>query len=94
MAVLSKAGCNSGACHGNASGKAGFKPRCGDKILNSTSMRSPGSVGRRVDPVDPDNSLILPADDPNRSRGASDFKDSPEYETLRRWLARLCQTMS
>ena len=25
MAVLSKAGCNSGQCHGNANGKAGFK---------------------------------------------------------------------
>ena len=25
MAVLSKAGCNAGACHGNANGKAGFK---------------------------------------------------------------------
>src|SRR5262249_15280136 len=25
MAILSKAGCNAGACHGNASGKAGFK---------------------------------------------------------------------
>src|SRR5881397_351482 len=25
MAVLSKAGCNSGPCHGNANGKGGFK---------------------------------------------------------------------
>ena len=25
MAVLSKAGCNAGQCHGNANGKAGFK---------------------------------------------------------------------
>jgi hypothetical protein len=25
MAILSKAGCNAGACHGNANGKAGFK---------------------------------------------------------------------
>src|SRR4051812_3223450 len=25
MAVLSKAGCNAGACHGNKSGKGGFK---------------------------------------------------------------------
>jgi hypothetical protein len=25
MAVLGKAGCNSGACHGHSSGKAGFK---------------------------------------------------------------------
>ena len=25
MAVISRAGCNAGACHGNASGKGGFK---------------------------------------------------------------------
>ena len=25
MAVLSKAGCNGGACHGNQNGKGGFK---------------------------------------------------------------------
>jgi hypothetical protein len=25
MAVISKAGCNAGACHGNATGKGGFK---------------------------------------------------------------------
>jgi len=26
MAVLSKAGCNMGTCHGNANGKGGFFP--------------------------------------------------------------------
>ena len=39
MAVLAKAGCNAGACHGNKNGKGGFK----------LSLRGAGP-GRRLTP--------------------------------------------
>src|SRR6185369_2399366 len=90
MAVLSKAGCNAGACHGNASGKAGFKLslRGQDPELDFYALTR-DQFGRRVDPVDPENSLILlkPTTQIVHEGGKRFSKDSPEYETLRRWLA-------
>src|SRR5882672_7253878 len=60
MAVLSKAGCNAGACHGNANGKAGFKLslRGEDPELDFKALTR-DLFGRRVDPEAPDQSLIL-----------------------------------
>ena len=60
MAVLSKAGCNAGACHGNASGKAGFKLslRGEDGDLDFKALTR-DMFGRRTEPADPDQSLIL-----------------------------------
>src|SRR5437773_9047636 len=60
MAVLSKAGCNAGACHGNKSGKGGFKLslRGQDPDLDYLALTSDLS-GRRINPIEPDKSLIL-----------------------------------
>ena len=50
MAVLSKAGCNAGACHGNASGKGGFRLslRGQDPQLDHRRLTR-GAAGRRID---------------------------------------------
>src|SRR2546428_8728978 len=60
MAVLSKAGCNAGACHGNKSGKGGFKLslRGQDPDLDHLALTSDLS-GRRTNPIEPEKSLIL-----------------------------------
>jgi hypothetical protein len=60
MAVLSRAGCNSGACHGNQSGKGGFKLslRGQDAEFDFASLTR-DMLGRRVDLQRPDNSLLL-----------------------------------
>src|SRR6185437_3874920 len=60
MAVLAKAGCNAGACHGNKSGKAGFKLslRGQDPDLDYNTLTR-DLMGRRTNPIDPDQSLIL-----------------------------------
>src|SRR5688572_19997154 len=60
MAVLSKTGCNAGACHGNKSGKAGFKLslRGQDPDIDSDVLTR-DAFARRTDPMDPDQSLIL-----------------------------------
>ena len=60
MAVLSKAGCNAGGCHGNGNGKGGFKLslRGQDPDLDWLALtREQG--GRRVDLILPENSLVL-----------------------------------
>src|ERR1700742_4670200 len=60
MAVLSKAGCNAGSCHGNATGKGGFKLslRGQDPDLDWLALVRDQS-GRRVNLLQPENSLIL-----------------------------------
>src|SRR5690242_18494856 len=60
MAVFSKAGCNAGACHGNKYGKGGFKLslRGQDPDLDYAVLTR-DLFARRVDPIQPDHSLIL-----------------------------------
>jgi hypothetical protein len=60
MAVVSKAGCNLGSCHGNATGKGGLKLslRGQDPDLDWLALvREQG--GRRVNLLEPEQSLIL-----------------------------------
>ncbi len=60
MAVLSKAGCNQGTCHGNRHGKGGFKLSLrGQDPERDYEVITRGLGGRRVDRVNPGNSLIL-----------------------------------
>src|SRR5438093_13162395 len=58
--VLTKAGCNSGACHGAAAGKNGFKltlrgydPDVDYLVLTRQAL------GRRINRIEPASSLIL-----------------------------------
>src|SRR5215212_2030613 len=55
MAVMSKAGCNAGACHGNKSGKAGFKLSLrGQDPDADLDTLTRDAFARRTDPLDPD----------------------------------------
>src|SRR5436309_15056161 len=60
MAVLSRAGCNQGTCHGNQNGKNGFKLslRGEDPAYDLTALTR-DMLGRRGNPYRPDDSLIL-----------------------------------
>src|SRR6187551_1561627 len=60
IAALSRAGCNSGACHGSPQGKNGFRMslRGGDPNLDLATLTKE-SGGRRVDRVSPEDSLFL-----------------------------------
>ncbi len=89
MAVLSKAGCNLGGCHGNGNGKGGFKLslRGQDADLDWAAMtRDQG--GRRVNLIEPEMSLLLlKATASIAHEGGQRFvKDSPEYAALATWL--------
>src|SRR4051812_35326241 len=90
MAVLSKAGCNAGACHGNANGKASFKLSLrGESPDLDYLALTHDQFARRVDPLAPEQSLILqkPATVLAHEGGQRFKKDSREYDLLRRWIA-------
>ena len=89
MAVLSKAGCNAGGCHGNANGKGGFKLslRGQDADMDWTAMtRDQG--GRRVNFIEPEKSLLLlKATASIAHEGGQRFAPgSPEYAIFAAWL--------
>jgi len=90
MAVLAKAGCASGPCHGNRAGKGGFKLslRGEDPAADYLTLTT-GLAGRRLNFAQPDQSLLLlkPTTDVAHEGGARFNPDSPEYDLLRRWIA-------
>src|SRR5438477_1827297 len=90
MAVLSRGGCNAGACHGNQNGKNGFKLslRGEDPDLDLGALTR-NMQGRRVNPLDPPASLLLlKATATVPHEGGRRFPvGSPEYDLLRRWIA-------
>lgn len=91
MAVLSKAGCSAGTCHGNKNGKGGFKLslRGQDPEIDYVTLTR-DLFARRVNPPDPEQSLMLLKPTVQVAHeGGSRFKEgSQEYEILRRWIAR------
>ncbi len=89
-AVISKAGCNLGTCHGNATGKGGFKMslRGGDLDYDYAALVQ-DQFGRRVNVFSPDESLLLlKATQAVAHEGGKRFdRNSWEYRTLREWIA-------
>lgn len=91
MAVLSKAGCNMGICHGNQNGKNGFKLSLrGDDPAHDFQELSRDQLARRTNSFDPDASLILrKATAQIAHEGGRRFsRDSEEYRILRDWIAQ------
>src|SRR4051812_21431631 len=60
MGLLSKVGCNSGSCHGSFQGKNGFRLSLfGYEPAMDYAGLTRDNLGRRVNLVKPDESLIL-----------------------------------
>jgi hypothetical protein len=91
LPVLTRAGCNAGACHGNLNGKGGLKLSLkGEDIANDFAILTRDMLARRIDPIRPDESLILKkatAQVPHEG-GARFSMNSGEYAILREWIAR------
>lgn len=90
MAVLSKAGCNQGACHGNFNGKGGLKLSLrGENPAADYATLSRDQLGRRANVLDPDASLLLakPTLAVAHEGGRRFDRESPEYAILRDWIA-------
>lgn len=94
IAALSRAGCNSGACHGSPKGKNGFRLslRGFDPVVDFTSLTRDG-FGRRTAPIAPDDSLILEKGLARIGhKGGTRFKTTdPTYQVLRTWIAQGCR---
>ncbi len=90
MAVLAKAGCNQGTCHGNFNGKNGFRLslRGQDPSADLNALLRDQSA-RRVNLEQPEQSLLLlKAVAAVPHGGGRRFRPhSPEYDVLLRWIA-------
>jgi Protein of unknown function (DUF1549)/Protein of unknown function (DUF1553) len=93
-AILSRAGCNQGACHGNLNGKGGFKLSLrGEDPAADWNALTRDMHGRRTDRQNPDESLILrKATGQIAHEGGPRFsRDSTEYHILKSWIADGCR---
>ena len=90
MPILTKAGCNSGGCHGKAEGQNGFRLSVFgfDQQFDYESLTQHGR-GRRINRASPDNSLILMKGSARLPHGGGRKfgVDSHRYRLLRRWIA-------
>lgn len=89
MAILGKAGCNAGACHGHNSGRGGFKLslRGYDPEADLWALTR-DRAGRRLDLLSPERSLMLlkPAGVIAHGGERRFRPDSPSYSVLRQWI--------
>src|SRR5882672_452477 len=88
--ILARFGCSSGACHGAAAGKSGFKLSLrgyDDEGDYATMTRH--ALGRRVNLEDPGRSLLLlkPTGAVPHKGGVRFGTDSREYAVLSEWIA-------
>src|SRR3989441_241703 len=60
MGLLGRLGCNSGSCHGSFQGRGGFRLSLfGYEPEKDIIAITRDSLARRINPIDPDNSLLL-----------------------------------
>jgi hypothetical protein len=91
LPIISKAGCNSGGCHGALAGKGGFKlslfgynPEADHLAITRESL------GRRIELSDPGASLVLlkPTTAVAHKGGKRLEVNSDDYKTLANWIAQ------
>lgn len=89
--ILTKAGCNSGPCHGALAGKGGFRLSLkAYDVLGDFHTIVKQSRGRRIELSDPARSLFLikPTGAVPHKGGVRFETDSPEYRILSGWIAQ------
>ncbi|MBV9125534.1 MAG: Ig-like domain-containing protein, partial [Planctomycetes bacterium] len=88
--LMTKIGCNSGACHGALAGKGGFKLSLrGYAPADDYFTMTRQALGRRVDRVEPAHSLILlkPTMTVPHGGGLKLEVGSADYQILADWIA-------
>lgn len=89
--ILTKAACNSGACHGALAGKGGFRLSLkAYDVQGDFHTIVKQSRGRRTELSDPARSLLLtkPTGAVPHNGGVRFETDSPEYQILSGWIAQ------
>ncbi len=88
--IFTKLGCNSGGCHGKASGQNGFKISLlgFEPEVDFNALVKEGR-GRRLFPAAPDSSLLLLKASGGMAHGGGKRMEvgSDEYRFIRRWIA-------
>ena len=89
MPILTKAGCNTGACHGAAAGRGGFHL----SLYGSRPERDFNEIvvaleGRRINRRNSENSLLLqkPTEQLNHEGGTRIDMDSADFGMLKQWI--------
>ncbi len=88
-AVLARAGCSAGACHGNLNGKGGLRLSLrGEDPAADYLTLTRDQFGRRIDSNDPAASLLLrkAAGQTPHEGGVRFTASSPEYRVLYDWV--------
>ncbi len=88
--LMTKIGCNSGACHGALAGKGGFKLSLrGYAPSTDHFVMTRQVLGRRVDPVEPARSLVLLKPTLAVSHGGGQKLEvgSQDYQIFAEWIA-------
>lgn len=88
--VLTKSGCNAGACHGAAAGRGGFRLSLLGADPAADHVAVAQELGaRRIDTARPDRSLLLakPSGRIDHEGGVPLDPDGPGYALVRRWIA-------
>jgi hypothetical protein len=91
MGLLGRLGCNAGSCHGSFQGKGGlYLSLFGYSPEKDYFALSRDQLGRRINRVDPDNSLLLlkPTGQVAHGGGQRFARDSYPYQVLRAWIAQ------
>ena len=89
MGLFGKMGCNSGSCHGSFQGKNGFRLSLfGYDPDRDFAALTRDNLGRRINPVKPDESLLLlkATGQVLHEGGARFAKDSWQYQVFRDWI--------
>lgn len=90
QSVITRAGCNGGACHGALAGKGGFRLSLRGYDSQSDHFRiTRQDRGRRIDPAQPGRSLLLakPTGLVAHKGGVRLAVDSQDYRVLADWIA-------
>jgi len=87
--MLYKLGCSNGSCHGSFAGRGGFRLSlfASDPAIDYANLR--GGLARRLDPLQPDASLLLRKPSVNgvpHGGGRRFAVDSREYQLLKEWI--------
>jgi hypothetical protein len=88
--LMTKVGCNSGACHGALAGKGGFKLSLrGYDPSADYFVMTQQALGRRVNLIEPASSLLLLKPTLTISHGGGQKLQvgSPDYQILANWMA-------
>ncbi|MEO2014084.1 MAG: DUF1549 and DUF1553 domain-containing protein [Fuerstiella sp.] len=89
--ILTKAGCNTGACHGAAAGRGGFHLSLyGSRPDRDYEAIALALEGRRLNRRDSEVSLFLqkPTEELNHEGGTRIDLDGSDYQTLKRWIGQ------